>query len=93
MTAAAPHASGKTKLTASPQHFLHLNSPHTSIRAPHAAALSLAAVATSASAATITLVQDQSYAPYTTKEGKTASGIWADVIAEALTRIEGDFDV
>ena len=58
-----------------------------------AAALSLAAVATAASAATITLVQDQAYAPYMTKDGKTASGIWADVIAEALNRVGGDHEV
>lgn len=58
-----------------------------------ATALALITAASSVSAATITLVQDQSYAPYMTKDGKAATGIWADVINEALTRVGGDHEV
>ncbi|NKW78534.1 transporter substrate-binding domain-containing protein [Rhodobacteraceae bacterium R_SAG7] len=44
-------------------------------------------------AETIRLVQDEAYAPYMTKDGKQPTGIWAEVITQALSRIEGDYDV
>ncbi|MBO9479516.1 transporter substrate-binding domain-containing protein [Shimia sp. R11_0] len=58
-----------------------------------AAALACATAATTLSAAPIKLVQDEAYAPYMGLENGTATGIWADFIAEAMTRIEGDFEV
>jgi len=57
------------------------------------AACALSLFSAPAFAETIRLVQDEAYAPYMTKDGKRPTGIWAEVITEALTRIEGDYDV
>ncbi|MBE1291194.1 MAG: transporter substrate-binding domain-containing protein [Rhodobacteraceae bacterium] len=56
-------------------------------------ATALACATTSVSAEQIKLVQDEAYAPYMGLENGQASGIWAEFIAEALTRVGGDYDV
>ncbi|MDA5558050.1 substrate-binding periplasmic protein [Shimia sp. MMG029] len=58
-----------------------------------AAAVVSAALATTASAETIRLVQDEAYAPYMGAENGAPTGIWVDVINEALTRIDAEYDV
>ncbi|MFY0619602.1 substrate-binding periplasmic protein [Shimia sp.] len=58
-----------------------------------ATAVAYATAVTSVSAAQIKLVQDEAYAPYMGVENGQATGIWAEFIAEALTRVDGDYDV
>ncbi|MBO9398927.1 transporter substrate-binding domain-containing protein [Shimia sp. R9_2] len=58
-----------------------------------AAAFACASLATATSAETIRLVQDEAYAPYMGVENGAPTGIWVDVITEALSRIEGQYDV
>lgn len=62
-----------------------------SLFAPLACACAL--ISTGANAETIRLVQDNVYAPYMTGDADGASGLWADVINEALTRVGDDYDV
>ncbi|MFP3385555.1 substrate-binding periplasmic protein [Tritonibacter sp. SIMBA_163] len=57
------------------------------------ATCAVALLSSAVSAETIRLVQDEAYAPYMTMTDKAPTGIWADVITEALSRIDGDYDV
>ncbi|WP_282096398.1 substrate-binding periplasmic protein [Epibacterium ulvae] len=66
---------------------------HTLRAAAAAFGLTALTVLPATASETILLVQDAAYAPYMSAEGRTATGIWADVINEALTRIEGDYEV
>ena len=62
-------------------------------RVIYAATVAWAAAATAVTAAPIRLVQDEAYAPYMGLENGQPTGIWAEFIAEALSRVEGEYDV
>ena len=59
-------------------------------RVVYAAALACGTAATVVTAAPIKLVQDEAYAPYMGLENGQPTGIWADFIDEALSRVEGE---
>ncbi len=62
-------------------------------RVIYAASLACMTAATTVSAAPIKLVQDEAYAPYMGLENGQPTGIWAEFINEALSRVGGEYDV